>query len=326
MNTDSEANYELIESFVHQVGQYLPESQRLEISKDLKGALYEELESVAEEENRAVTEKDLLRVIGGFGHPLKVAGRYLPQRYLIGPAIFPIYTRMLRTFVTIAVVAIVGFGLVMNMSGEWTMSIWQLFGTTFEIALWICVAITSVFVAIEYGSEKLDLYEKWQPKELARDAVGPIDRSDVITNMLSEGFFLLWWNDVLAFQNFLPEQAIELSLAPVWYSYDLALNILFGVSFMVHAYVLVVGTWRRFAMIGELVCFTGMIGLGLVLLMGDPLIAFPEVVSEKLTSDVGFDVINAIASVVLATIVAFTLWDVLKTLKMWRGGYDVIVD
>ncbi|MEQ9451749.1 MAG: hypothetical protein RJQ07_09200 [Pseudomonadales bacterium] len=311
MEKETEEKYQLIDSFVYLVGQYLPESQRADISADLRQSIYEEIESMVEQTGEPVSEADLLAVIGRFGHPLKVANSYLPQRYLIGPDMFPIYTRLLRTFVTLAVVGLVGFGLLMSFVGDWQMGAWQLLGTGLEILMWLVFSITAVCIAIEFGGEKLKWYERWNPADIARNAVGPIDRSDVFTNLLSEGFFLLWWNDVFDFGEFI-------TLSPVWQPYDLALNLIFGLSFVLHAYILVIGHWRRFAMIAEVVLFSATVGLGLVLITGDPLV----VVSSELAEAGAAGFIDKIIRSIVIAIVLFTLWDIYKGLKMWRGGYD----
>ena len=318
MESEIEARYELIDSFVYQVGQYLPESQRAEISSDLKQSIFEEIESVVEREGRGASEDELLEVIGRFGHPIKVANSYLPQRHLIGPEIFPVYSRALRTLLTLAVVGIVVFSLGMSASSDWQISVWSLLGSSFDILIWMAFVITVVFILLEYGGERLNWYENWDPRDLARNAVGPIDRSDVITNLISEGFFLLWWNDVIVLQNFIPDNVVPIYLSDVWEPYGLALNLIFGLSFLIHAYVLVLGNWRKFAMKAEVVLFSATAALGVALLTSGTLIEMPTELEEAIS----LEFIDNIVRTVLAVVILFTMWDILKGLKMWRGGFD----
>src|SRR6185436_9155253 len=45
---------------------------------------------------RALTEEEAEALLERWGHPMRIAGRYLPRRHLIGPELFPLYLLALR--------------------------------------------------------------------------------------------------------------------------------------------------------------------------------------------------------------------------------------
>ena len=195
--SEQERAFDMIDSFVHEVSRYLPQEERQEIAGDLRASIYEEVEALAEAEAGGPTVEDAAGVLRGFGHPLKVAGQYVPQRYLIGPELYPAFFTTLRVHLSFGIVVQVLAGMGLAISQGWQVSVWQLFWISVELLLWIAGAVTAVFVMLQYGGDHLRWYEKWDPLKYP-DTVGVIDRSDVITNLLSEGFFLLWWNGAIS--------------------------------------------------------------------------------------------------------------------------------
>ena len=101
------ADLELIDSYVKEVGQYLPRESRGDIARDLHEAVLEEVFALAEAAGRAPTLVDQQTVLARFGHPFKVAGGYLPQRYLIGPELYQQMVRTLKMTLAIALAGLV---------------------------------------------------------------------------------------------------------------------------------------------------------------------------------------------------------------------------
>lgn len=304
---------QLVESYVIEVCRFVPSEQRDEIARDLREAIAEEVYELADARNEEPTDEDAKQVLSGFGHPLKVAGRYQPQRYLIGPEIFPAMLQTLRIVIGFAlgiqVVAVVVFGSLQ----EWTIGPWDLFWMTFELVLWILFVIVAAFVAVEYSGEKLGWYENWSPQSLSPNSMGVISRSDMVTNIVTGGFFLLWWNDVVALQNFLPEGVLTFELMPIWFEYFWHLNVVFGATFLVHVYTLILGVWRKWCLLAEVAGNAALIGLALVLLTSGDLVAVDGELGAKLVS------VQTVVKVGLMVVIGVTLWDVWIALKNLRG-------
>src|SRR5687768_11813205 len=95
-------NMDLFERYFRTLRIFLPKNQREDIVRELE----EEIRSqVIEQEaalGRPLSLDEQAAILRQYGHPLLTAARYRPQRYLIGPVIFPYYWLVLK--LTIALV------------------------------------------------------------------------------------------------------------------------------------------------------------------------------------------------------------------------------
>jgi hypothetical protein len=87
---------DLLERYLQAVGQHLPQETREDVLAELRVNLLAEMDARAEEMERPLTESETAAILKAHGRPMLVAARYLPQRYLIGPAVFPFYLLTLR--------------------------------------------------------------------------------------------------------------------------------------------------------------------------------------------------------------------------------------
>ena len=86
----------LLERYLQAVGQYLAPGTREDVLAELRVNLQAEMDARAEEREGPLTESEAAAILKAHGRPVIVAARYLPQRYLIGPEVFPIYLLTLR--------------------------------------------------------------------------------------------------------------------------------------------------------------------------------------------------------------------------------------
>ena len=91
---------ELLDRYLQAVGFWLPKSQRQDIIAELSEDLRSQIEEKEGELGRSLDGPELEHLLKQRGAPLLVAERYLPQRHLIGPRLFPIYALVLRSAVT----------------------------------------------------------------------------------------------------------------------------------------------------------------------------------------------------------------------------------
>jgi hypothetical protein len=87
---------DLLERYLQAVGQYLAPATRADVLAELRVNLQAEMDDLAEEKQRSLTESEVAAILKAHGRPMLVAARYLPQRYLIGPEVFPFYLLTLR--------------------------------------------------------------------------------------------------------------------------------------------------------------------------------------------------------------------------------------
>ena len=82
---------ELIDRYLQAVGFWLPRKQKEDILAELSEDLHSQVEEQEAKLGRKLAEPEIECLLKMRGRPVLVANRYLPQQYLIGPLLFPIY-------------------------------------------------------------------------------------------------------------------------------------------------------------------------------------------------------------------------------------------
>ncbi len=314
---------EWVERYLHQVGHYLPEDKRAEVTESLREAIEGEIDGLADVHDGRVSEADQKTVLARFGHPLKVARDYHPLRYLVGPALYPVWWQTVKQVAVLVLGIQVVVALVAGAGTGWTVGAFDLLGLLLYGQFWALVIVTGVFVAIETSGEHLRRFERWRPEQLPAHSVAPIRRGDVLTNLFSEGVFLLWWNDVLVLSRWLPDSlpAFPLQAGPAWDVWFWPLNLLFGVAFVLHLWVLFRGVWQRTTLWTEVLTCGGIIAVALVLIATGDLVTVRELPSEEAMRYLGQG--GAFAErtlkVAIAVVAGFTAWDLWRAVRTLRG-------
>jgi hypothetical protein len=88
---------ELIDRYLHAVKFWLPRKQKDDIIAELSEDLRSQIEEKETELGHKLTDAEVEPILKRCGSPMAVAGRYLPQQSLIGPALFPIYSVIIRS-------------------------------------------------------------------------------------------------------------------------------------------------------------------------------------------------------------------------------------
>ncbi len=311
---------EIVDSYLIEVGQFLPEDSRQDILAELKVTLEEEISDSAEQAGEDPDVHHAQAVLQRFGHPLKVASEYQPVRYLIGPDLYPAFLHTLRVLLTIASVGVVVVGLVLAIADGWQVGAWSLIDVGISLLFWILVVTTGVFVAIEYSGEKLGWYENWKPQRLASGSLGIINRGDVITNLVTEGVFLLWWNDVLVLPNVVSGDAGDLvfNLGPVWADYFWPFNVLIGACFLLHLYVLIKGVWQRPTLVLEITSNTALVAVLIVLVTSPELVVMSSAMTDDLSEFLA-NLVNRTLRIGLLVICGFCVWDMWTAWRHFKG-------
>src|ERR1700690_2186329 len=90
------SNMELLNRYLHAVRFWLPKSQQDDIIAELGEDLRSQIEDQEAALGHPLDEGALAAILKQRGHPILGAGGNLPQRSLIGPALFPIYQFILK--------------------------------------------------------------------------------------------------------------------------------------------------------------------------------------------------------------------------------------
>jgi len=168
----------LIDRYVSEIGKRLPRKSRADIETEIGSTLEDMLEERAKKAGRPADDEMVMELLKEYGAPDKVAATYLPERYLIGPKLFPIFWLVLKIVgAVLTVLAIVGFGVRFGMSDQTV----QAFGTQFGKSLMEYMGgivsafgnIVLIFAILERALPKSEyeneLNEGWDPSELTKE-------------------------------------------------------------------------------------------------------------------------------------------------------------
>jgi len=165
-------NTSLFDLYVSEVGKNLPAKKRVDIETELRSTLEDMLEDRSEETGRPAEEALMVEVLEEMGPPDKVAASYLPERYLIGPRLFPSYKLVLQIVIAVATaIALVRLGITLSHLAESTETLFEAFTVWLVEFLTTAVQIfgnvTLVYVVLEWALPNLkEMPRKWDPMRL----------------------------------------------------------------------------------------------------------------------------------------------------------------
>jgi hypothetical protein len=209
---------ELLDRYLKAVKFWLPSEQKQDIIAELSEDLHSQIEDKESDLGRPLNDAEVDAILKKVGPPMLVAQRYLPPRYLIGPALFPTYSMVLR----FSWLCIYGPWLIIVIG----LKIFASFGTAhagaaatgmfepFFRSLLIQFAIVSgVFALIERTQANAEFLKNWNPrKQLKVRDPHRIPRSSSINELAWYIMLLLWWVNVLR----LPAiSGVNVTMAPV---------------------------------------------------------------------------------------------------------------
>jgi hypothetical protein len=187
---------DLIDRYLAAVRRHLPRKAPDDIIQELSDSLRSEAEEREHAAGHALTEDEQAELLKKHGHPWVMATRYAPQRYLIGPELFPYYRQTLIvvlfwvvvpiTFVT-GIVSEYSSGLITRVIVHMISAAWN--GAIFSIGI-----VTSVFYVLERERVRINALANWDPRRLPEYRDGrAIPRSETIPGLIFTVLFLLWW-------------------------------------------------------------------------------------------------------------------------------------
>lgn len=88
---------DLIERYVSEVGRRLPAKHRADIEKELRSTLLDMLEDRRKAAGERPADEAMIKeLLLDYGPPARTAASYLPERYLVGPRLFPRFVLVLK--------------------------------------------------------------------------------------------------------------------------------------------------------------------------------------------------------------------------------------
>jgi len=209
----------LVEHYLLQLQTFLPAKQRDDITAELRESIRSSVEERERELGRPLTDDELNSILQGFGHPMLVAGRYLPMQHLIGQEVFPLYWYALQA--VLIVIAVVGgslAGVALLTEPRAAQAATQVVARFLWIALEAAAIVTLVFAILEQAKARFTFLEKFDVRNVNAGIWGvraaplsPIPRADTLFEIATVVLLLLWWLDWVVFTNQL--RGVELRLS-----------------------------------------------------------------------------------------------------------------
>ena len=170
---------ELLERYLYAVKRELTGQQREDISRELESYILDLLDE-RYPDSEEVGKGQLEIILEEMGAPRKVAAQYMPQRYLIGPQLFPIFFLVLKIVVLVVIGGLTLSFIVSGLTGDLTgvgMSLLEYFGSIFSGALSAAGAVMITFAIIERVSETkpIDELKEMQEFKLSELPELPVD-------------------------------------------------------------------------------------------------------------------------------------------------------
>lgn len=147
----------MVERYIHQVGQYLPQKERAEIEAELRSQINDQLE---DRYGDKATPEQVAAVLVELGHPRRMAASYSGDQYLIGPVLYPFMMMVLRRGWMIIPVVVVIVHAVLALFAESPVSLINLFldmaGGVVQALLMFSAIVVLIFALIERSGEDID--------------------------------------------------------------------------------------------------------------------------------------------------------------------------
>jgi hypothetical protein len=327
---------ELLDRYLEAVKKHLPWQRQDDIVAELRANLESQLEDKEAALGRPLTKAEAEAWLKQLGSPMLMAAPYQPQQYLIGPAIFPIYRRVLKLAWSWGVVIYAISTVVRFIAGDQPDSS-ALLDAVFHVPLvifYVAAWCTLVFAAIEYavmhGCLKLPQLEPlsglWSPGILpALEQQVPGKKPRSFAQAVAEvviGFFLLDWVLLIPHHPWVlmgPGAALltasPYQLAPIWWQFYWCIVALNIVQLGWNVESLLRGRWRQPQPIKQAIFKAmGLIPLAIVLTVRDhSLIVLKHPALDQLRYGATLDVINFWvyrSFLIIAAIASFQLaWD-----------------
>jgi hypothetical protein len=232
---------DLLERYLQAVGQHLPPETRDDMLAELRVNLLAEMDARAEELERPLTESEIAAVLQAHGRPILVAARYLPQRYLIGPAVFPIYLFTLHKaapFVVLIYFVARASTIIFseNPGGLWG-NIARSFVQLIPVLLLFWAAMTMTFAILEFAKTQLGeskSWDAWDPSSLP-PLTRPKKEKSLASRIADLVVHCLWMLYVFAIPRYpfmvigpgvLLLKKLSAGFAPIWHLFYVSLIVL----------------------------------------------------------------------------------------------------
>jgi hypothetical protein len=187
----------MIDRYLATVSELLPAKLRKDTITEIHSLIQDALDDRSKAEGREPDEAMMVEVLKQFGPPEKIVAPYLPEKYLIGPRLFPIFILVIKIVLPIIfVLSLIGFWEGVNHASLITdqaiiTNIAESVGNSWSAVVQVFGSIVFIFAILQWVVPEF----KYAPKEKEWDprSLKAISQPDKIKygELITEIFFVL---------------------------------------------------------------------------------------------------------------------------------------
>jgi hypothetical protein len=187
----------LIDRYIATVSELLPVKLRKDTTTEIHSLIQDALDERSKAEGRLPDDAMMAGVLKQFGPPEKIVAPYLPEKYLIGPRLFPAFLTVIKIVLPIiAVISLIVFWVGASQASQITGMIFinnlvKSFGTALSTVVQAFGNIVVIFAILQWVVPDISLpakEEEWNPHSLK--AISQPDKIKM-GELITEIFFIL---------------------------------------------------------------------------------------------------------------------------------------
>jgi hypothetical protein len=299
----------LLERYLHAVGNHLPAKQRDDIITELGEDLRAQFEDRAQHLGRALTEAEEADLLKPYGRPLLMAARYWPQRYLIGPHVFPFYWTTLKLALAVALAVHAAIVIGLTIAGrplrDAAETLFNYPGAAVTIFMWV----TAAFAAFEFAIGQVKVSDEWDPRKLPRETtLAPrASRLEAGFELVIGALFILWWSALPRSPYLLFGPGAEfLALSPTWDRLYVPVLVIALVSILLKSVTIVRPDWLTFRFVSGLISSAAGLAVVATFMRAGEIVIPAAATTEAETLARAMNLALRISSPVVMVAIAFT--------------------
>ncbi len=171
---------ELIDRYVHQVGNYLPAKERAEIEAELRSQIQDQLE---DRFGGDPSEEEIVTVLTELGDPRRMAASYRGDQYLVGPTLYPTMVMVLRHGLLLIPAVVIFLSIFGALTSPAAIPLLQflvdVFVAVVQAELIFSAVVVLFFAILQHSGSTLDEQQAFNPLKLPQvDDPGTVDRTE----------------------------------------------------------------------------------------------------------------------------------------------------
>jgi hypothetical protein len=248
----------LIDRYLAAVSDNLPAKRRKDTVTEISSLIQDALDDRSKAEGRPPDDEMTAAVLKQFGPPEKIVAPYLPERYLIGPRLYPTFILVLRIVLPIiAILALigywVGFSWTVSVTGvEMFTDIFKSLGNALSATVQAFADIVIIFAVLQWALPEFKLPTKdqeWDPHSLkAISQPDKIKRGELITEivftLLALIIFTFYLDRVGIYNNFNGQWTFTPVLTSAFTPYVVWFDLLWVLTIIQDVILLRKGAWQ----------------------------------------------------------------------------------